>query len=213
MKTITIGRGDNCNIIIDEPMISRSHALLKISSLGQMQIVDLSHNGTSVNGIRIKANTPYPVKRSDVVVFAKSVQLDWSLVPDTLRPFKIGAIAVAGAIIVAVAAYFAYGFFTKPSGDENLLPDSGTPTAVAKPADKKESAESDKKESSPRDAFSDAARRQKERDAAAAAARERRDKENGKGAASSDKPSGAKKDKPESKPQTPSGSGVNESDY
>ena len=54
MKTITIGRGDGCQIFIDDDLISRRHAILKISTFGKMEIVDMGKNGTFVNGIRLR---------------------------------------------------------------------------------------------------------------------------------------------------------------
>ena len=51
MKTITIGRGDGCNIYIDDESMSRRHAIIKIPTFGEMEIVDMSKNGTSVNGV------------------------------------------------------------------------------------------------------------------------------------------------------------------
>ena len=51
MKTITIGRGDGADIIIDNEMISRRHAILKISTFGKMEIVDMGRNGTYVKRI------------------------------------------------------------------------------------------------------------------------------------------------------------------
>ena len=81
MKTITIGRGDGANIIIDNEMISRRHAILKISTFGKMEIVDMGRNGTFVNGIKLRPNVPFPVTRKDVVRFADQnspFKLDWS---------------------------------------------------------------------------------------------------------------------------------------
>ena len=75
MKTITIGRGEGCNINIDDEMMSRRHAIIKIPTFGGMEIVDMSKNGTSVNGVRLRPNVPFPVSRKDVVTFADVAQL------------------------------------------------------------------------------------------------------------------------------------------
>jgi len=108
MKTITIGRGDGANIIIDNEMISRRHAILKISTFGKMEIVDMGRNGTFVNGIRLRPNVPFPVTRKDVVRFADQnspFKLDWSLVPDNSKIYKIAIAAIIGllAIILLIA--------------------------------------------------------------------------------------------------------------
>lgn len=98
MKTITIGRGDGANIIIDNEMISRRHAILKISTFGKMEIVDMGRNGTFVNGIKLRPNVPFPVTRKDVVRFADQnspFKLDWSQVPDNSKIYKIAIAAIS----------------------------------------------------------------------------------------------------------------------
>lgn len=111
MKTITIGRGEGCNINIDDEMMSRRHAIIKIPTFGGMEIVDMSKNGTSVNGIRLRPNVPFPVSRKDVVTFAEVAQLDWSKVPDPLKYYKIGAIVVGGLIVLLLAVFLLKGLF------------------------------------------------------------------------------------------------------
>lgn len=109
MKTITIGRGDGADIFIDDDMISRRHAILRIYTFGKMEIVDMGKNGTFVNGVRLKPNVPFPVKRKDVVNFAEVSRLNWAQVPDNTKYFKIGAI-ILGAII-ALLILFGIGSF------------------------------------------------------------------------------------------------------
>lgn len=105
MKIISIGREDTCNIILHDPesLISRKHALLKVFWTGKMEIIDMSTNGTYVNGNAIAKNKPYPVTRKDVVSFARVKQLDWSLVPDNLKSIKIAAAVVIALTIIIVA--------------------------------------------------------------------------------------------------------------
>lgn len=107
MRTITIGRGDGANIIIDNEMISRRHAILKISTFGKIEIVDMGKNGTFVNGIRLRSNVPFPVTRKDVVRFADQdspFTLDWSLVPDDSKKYKIAIAAIAGLLVIILMA-------------------------------------------------------------------------------------------------------------
>lgn len=104
MKIISIGRGTESNIIIDNDLVSRRHATIKLLPFGKMEIRDLSKNGTYVNGIRLAPNKPYPVTRKDVVSFAQVAQLDWDEVPDQMRPYRIGAIALL-AIIAALVIF------------------------------------------------------------------------------------------------------------
>jgi ABC-type multidrug transport system ATPase subunit/pSer/pThr/pTyr-binding forkhead associated (FHA) protein len=54
---IIIGRNPNCDVIIDNPSVSRSHAMIEKVSENQYLIKDLgSLNGTYVNGSRISSN-------------------------------------------------------------------------------------------------------------------------------------------------------------
>lgn len=56
-KAITIGRAPECEIILDEPMISRKHALIEAAD-GRYYITDLgSMNGTFVDGKKITSRT------------------------------------------------------------------------------------------------------------------------------------------------------------
>ena len=105
MKTITIGRGEGCHIYIDDESMSRRHAIIKIPTFGGMEIVDMSKNGTFVNGVRLRPNVPFPVKRTDVVNFADVAQLDWSQVPDPMKYYKLGA-AIVGGLVVLLLAFF-----------------------------------------------------------------------------------------------------------
>ena len=83
MKTYSIGRDLNCDIVINDStdVISRRHALLNITPSGKMTIIDQSSNGTYVNGIRISQNVPVPVTRKDIVSLAHVAKLDWNQVP------------------------------------------------------------------------------------------------------------------------------------
>lgn len=107
MKIITIGRGDDNQIVLDDSqdLISRQHATLRIYETGKMEIVSTGSNGTFVNGFRIKPNMPYKVTRKDVVSFAHVRQLDWALVPDPFRFVRYGLIGGVIAILVGIAVF------------------------------------------------------------------------------------------------------------
>lgn len=102
MKVITIGRGEENQIVLEDSqdMISRQHATLRIHETGKMEIVSTGSNGTFVNGFRIKPNVPYKVTRKDVVSFAHVRQLDWALVPDPFRYIRFGIIGGLVALLV-----------------------------------------------------------------------------------------------------------------
>lgn len=119
MKTVTIGRGDGCTITIDDEMMSRRHAIIKIPTFGGMEIVDMSKNGTFVNGVRLRPNVPFPVTRKDVVNFADVHQLDWSKIPDPLKYYKLGAIVVAGIIVLILVICLAKSLFSSSEEPQN----------------------------------------------------------------------------------------------
>jgi DNA-binding NtrC family response regulator len=63
---ITIGRGDDCELRIDDASISRQHARLRLGP--PLSIEDLgSKNGTSVRGTRVDAGTPVEFAPDDVI--------------------------------------------------------------------------------------------------------------------------------------------------
>lgn len=114
MKTITIGRDMNCDVSINNKMISRRHAILRIHPTGKMELVDMSTNGTYVNGIRLSSNVPFPLTRKDIVSFAHVSQLDWKLIPNPLKWVKLALMVLA-----AVAVAFAVIMMVRSCADEN----------------------------------------------------------------------------------------------
>ena len=107
MKVYSIGRETGCDIVINDStdVISRRHAILNVTSMGKMTIVDQSHNGTYVNGIRIAPNVPVPVTRKDSVSFAHVARLDWNRVPKSGEAIKYAIIAVVALAVIAIAGF------------------------------------------------------------------------------------------------------------
>ena len=127
MKTITIGRGPENMVTLDDPKISRHHALLRCYPWGKMEIVDISQNGTFVNGMQIASNKPYPLTRKDIVIFAHAEKLDWKRVPAPYRRIKyliMLAIALIAAIIIGSH------FYAKRDTSHTGLDDAPSPTPV-----------------------------------------------------------------------------------
>ena len=121
MKVYSIGREMGCDIVINDStdVISRRHAILNVTSSGKMTIVDQSHNGTYVNGIRIAQNVPVPVTRKDNISFAHVARLDWNAVPKQAGPWPW---IIIGVIVIAliVGGIFTYRHFTAPTEPTNV---------------------------------------------------------------------------------------------
>ena len=123
MKVYSIGREVGCDIVINDStdVISRRHATLNVSPSGKMTIVDLSHNGTYVNGIRISQNVPVPVTRKDNISFAHVARLDWKLIPNTSGIIKRWILIGVLALLVIIGLIFGISALTsnsKTSGDQ-----------------------------------------------------------------------------------------------
>lgn len=74
MKTIKIGRGSNNDVVINDGVVSSSHAIITVSDFGEISIEDLnSKNGTFVNGKRI---TKAMLTSSSTVVLGNH-SIDW----------------------------------------------------------------------------------------------------------------------------------------
>ena len=119
MKVYSIGRNEDCTIVLDNPMVSRRHALLKVHATGKMELVSLGTNGTFVNGNKLKPNAPYTVKRSDVVSFAHAKQLDWDLVENPIWWLKYALYGLVAIIVVGLAyAMIDHWLIKKPKQPE-----------------------------------------------------------------------------------------------
>ena len=125
MKVYSIGREMGCDIVINDStdVISRRHAILNVLPSGKMTIVDQSHNGTYVNGIRISPNVPVPVTRKDNISFAHVARLDWNMVPKPVSytMYVIYALIALAVIIGSIVAYrlLASPTITDKGGDEH----------------------------------------------------------------------------------------------
>jgi transcriptional regulator with PAS, ATPase and Fis domain len=65
--TVTVGRSPTCDVVIDEPSVSRRHALVHLDGL---RVEDLgSANGTRIGGAALSPNAPVAVAFDQVVRF------------------------------------------------------------------------------------------------------------------------------------------------
>lgn len=101
-KTYTIGRGEECDIVINDSqgIVSRNHAILKARPFGKYDIIDVGKNGTWVNGSRIKSHLPVKVSRKDSIMFANNCRLDWTQVPKNVSWELIAMKSFAAIIII-----------------------------------------------------------------------------------------------------------------
>lgn len=82
MKTIKIGRGTNNDVVINDSVVSTSHAIITVSDFGEISIEDLnSKNGTFVNGKRI---TKAVLTSSSTVVLGNH-SIDWKQIIQTAK--------------------------------------------------------------------------------------------------------------------------------
>lgn len=124
MKTYSIGRDLNCDIVINDStdVISRRHALLNITPSGKMTIVDQSSNGTYVNGIRISQNVPVPVTRKDIVSLAHVAKLDWTQVPKSNQWMKYAIIAGIAIVVILGVIFGVKHLKSDPDNNGGVTP-------------------------------------------------------------------------------------------
>jgi len=82
MKSITIGREDTCDIIIDNERVSRTHAGMVPVNDGFLYR-DMSSNGTIINGTWIRNDERF-VHFGDQVLLAGNIPLPWNRVREKL---------------------------------------------------------------------------------------------------------------------------------
>lgn len=75
MRTITIGRDNSCDIVINDSRVSRVHANI-IEQGGRYIYRDMSTNGTLINGTLLK-RSDMNVKYGDSVLLASTAALPW----------------------------------------------------------------------------------------------------------------------------------------
>jgi serine phosphatase RsbU (regulator of sigma subunit) len=66
-RPLLIGRAADADVRLDEPSISRRHALVRSAGDHVYLVDERSSIGTMVNGVRIAANTPVPLRPGDIV--------------------------------------------------------------------------------------------------------------------------------------------------
>lgn len=113
MKRLTVGRSNDCDIvIIDETdNVSRHHLVITFDFFGNMKVSDTSSNGTMINDIRMLKGASIPVTTKDRIRLGKACDLDWSLVKDPYKGLRMLILCLLVALIllgIVIGAYFWY---------------------------------------------------------------------------------------------------------
>jgi pSer/pThr/pTyr-binding forkhead associated (FHA) protein len=89
---LTLGRSSYASIVVNNPLASREHAVVRLSA-GKLEVVDLgSRNGTFVNGTRITA--PERLEVGDrISIGADDIDVVRASAQD---PKRMGAITLSG---------------------------------------------------------------------------------------------------------------------
>src|ERR1700721_571440 len=90
-----VGSSPNCDIVIDQPIVSGEHC--RLSLLGDQYVLeDLgSTNGTYVNGYRLDPRSPVYVSSTDRVTLGRQLPMPWpALAQNSARPSSSQAINI-----------------------------------------------------------------------------------------------------------------------
>jgi pSer/pThr/pTyr-binding forkhead associated (FHA) protein len=86
-KTVTVGRSDECDVMIDLGSVSTKHASIRRNAGGDWSLRDLgSTNGTFLEGERLERNKQVPLPSGSVVRFGPEVKLTF-LHADAMEAF------------------------------------------------------------------------------------------------------------------------------
>lgn len=99
-----VGTNFNNEIQVSGATVSRYHATIKAGKDGKMYIFDHSKNGTTVDGVRIPANTAYRIKKSSAVVCG-GVAVDLSRLP-----WPKNSLVIVGSVAAAILVLLVVGF-------------------------------------------------------------------------------------------------------
>lgn len=105
MKRITVGRGNDCDIVIDDntDKVSRHHLVISVDFMGRMTVSDTSSNGTFLNGNRMLKGTSMPVTRKDTIRLGDVWEFDWNTVRDPYARMRKCAAAAAAMLLLLCA--------------------------------------------------------------------------------------------------------------
>lgn len=108
MSKITVGRANDCDIVIvdETDNVSRHHLVISFDILGRMKVSDTSSNGTFINGVRMLKGASISVTPKDEIRLGRNEILDWKMVKDPNTALRWIIMAV---FVVAVLAGVGFG--------------------------------------------------------------------------------------------------------
>lgn len=102
MSKITVGRANDCDIVIvdETDNVSRRHLVISFDILGRMKVSDTSSNGTFINGVRMLKGASITVTPKDEIRMGRNICLDWKLVEDPNGLLRKVVVAVVAAVVL-----------------------------------------------------------------------------------------------------------------
>lgn len=121
MKRITVGRGNDCDIVIDDntDKVSRHHLVISVDFMGRMTVSDTSSNGTFLNGNRMLKGTSMPVTRKDTIRLGDVWEFDWNTVRDPYARMRKCAAAAAAMLLLLCAGITVWSLINDSFDKEN----------------------------------------------------------------------------------------------
>ena len=108
---INIGSNMLNNVVVNNALVSRFHAVLKIDNKGKAMLIDNnSTNGTQVNGVKIQTGKGVQIKRGDNVICGGE-DITTLLQPYLPNPFAGWKKIVSGVAAIAVLAGLIWGIY------------------------------------------------------------------------------------------------------
>lgn len=121
MKRITVGRGNDCDIVIDDntDKVSRHHLVISVDFMGRMTVSDTSSNGTFLNGNKMLKGTSMPVTRKDTIRLGDVWEFDWNTVRDPYARMRKFAAAAAAMLLLLCAGITVWSLINDSFDKEN----------------------------------------------------------------------------------------------
>ncbi len=123
-KNISIGRGKDCDVVINDPYesISRRHLVLSFNLRGEILAHDTSSNGTFINGEKMKKGVPRKVTRNDKILLGNGIELNWDSVPDPIQKQRKIITGIAVSVLILALAFLIFCLFIGKEEEDSIKP-------------------------------------------------------------------------------------------